>query len=104
MFDGSQEEKISTFTFIGWLAMIVYVILHVLQNSVAKKVEVDSTPSSRTESQVPSPQSVGGDIVVEDVSVKEEPKVFPFKNASYDVRERFVFISPVSHSPICLCG
>ena len=84
--------------------MIVYVILHVLQNSVAKKVEVDSTPSSRTESQVPSPQSVGGDIVVEDVSVKEEPKVFPFKNASYDVRERFFFISSVSHSPICLCG
>lgn len=57
---------------------------------MSKKVEVDSAPSSRTESQVPSPQSVGGDVVIEDISVKEEPKVFPFKNTSYDVYDIYL--------------
>jgi len=68
------------------MKLIGFIVVFIFQNSVSKKVEVDSTPSSRTESQVPSPQSVAGDIVVEDASIKEEPKVFPFKNTSYDAK------------------
>jgi len=78
------------------MKLIGFIVVFIFQNSVSKKVEVDSTPSSRTESQVPSPQSVAGDIVVEDASIKEEPKVFPFKNTSYDVHTKFTTIFSTS--------
>jgi len=62
-------------------------------SSTPKKVDAEGAASSKTETQVPSPQSIAGDIIVEDVSIKEEPKVFPFKNVSYDVNNFFQFFS-----------
>jgi len=56
-------------------------------SSTPKKVDAEGAASSKTETQVPSPQSIAGDIIVEDVSIKEEPKVFPFKNVSYDAKK-----------------
>merc|ERR1712071_375922 len=56
-------------------------------SSTPKKVDAEGAASSKTETQVPSPQSIAGDIIVEDVSINEEPKVFPFKNVSYDAKK-----------------